>query len=397
MPDSYRRITITTLLGKILEHLTLVPQKEILAKTQNPLQRGFSEQASSTNTAFFLTEAVAEARDQKTPLYLTLLDASKAFDIIWHASMLVALYWQGIRGDVWTMAASAYQNMSSKIRWNGSTSRTIIEGQGIRQGCLQSPEHFKARCNSLLNTLSASEHGFRIGSIPVGVPTCADDMALISSSLLGMQVMLDVAAQDASIEKYSFSEKKSKVLIVNSTTKVDTWNDLEPLSLAGNPLEVVEKQEHLGIERAILPSSHIAKGRISMARRALYAMMGAGMYGLNGISPVVSYKLWIVYILPRMIHSLEAIVVSKTDVRKLENYQVTVLKQIQILPEKAQNVAAYLLLGAVPVQAHLHRAMFTFYCNMLRNQGSLERELLRAVRDQVCIHQPCAVQDKLDQ
>jgi hypothetical protein len=53
----------------------------------------------------------------------------------------------------------------------------------------------------------------------------------------------------------------------------------------------------------------------------------------------------------------------------------TVLKQIQNLPEKAQNVAAYLLLGAVPVQAHIHRAMFTF-CNMLRNQGSLERELL---------------------
>jgi hypothetical protein len=131
LPDSYRRITITTLLGKILEHLTLVPQKEILAKTQNPLQRGFSEQASSTNTAFFLTEAVAEARDQKTPLYLTLLDASKAFDVIWHASMLVALYWPGIHGDMWTMAASVYQNMSSKIRWNGLTSRTITEGQGI--------------------------------------------------------------------------------------------------------------------------------------------------------------------------------------------------------------------------------------------------------------------------
>ena len=34
------------------------------------------------------TEALAEARDTKTTLYTVCIDASKAFDVVWHNSML---------------------------------------------------------------------------------------------------------------------------------------------------------------------------------------------------------------------------------------------------------------------------------------------------------------------
>ena len=59
---------------------------------QNPLQRGFTSGCSSANTAFFVTEAIAEATDLKRTLYVAMLDASKAFDVVVHSSLLTKLY-----------------------------------------------------------------------------------------------------------------------------------------------------------------------------------------------------------------------------------------------------------------------------------------------------------------
>lgn len=44
-----------------------------------------------------------------------------------------------------------------------------------------------------------------------------------------------------------------------------------------------------------------------LVRRSLYALTGAGMYGLNGIHPKVSVQLWNVYIVPRHVYGLEIV------------------------------------------------------------------------------------------
>ncbi len=67
--DNYRRITITPIIGKVLEKIIVQPLKEILKPKINKLQRGFCEHSSSVNTAFLLTEAIAEAKDQNIPLF----------------------------------------------------------------------------------------------------------------------------------------------------------------------------------------------------------------------------------------------------------------------------------------------------------------------------------------
>ena len=88
-PDSYRRITVSPILGKFLE-------KEMLRRTRQsikhePLQFGFTEGCSSTTCAFIITEAVAEAMDLGHPLYISFLDAKKAFDLVSHTNMLYVL------------------------------------------------------------------------------------------------------------------------------------------------------------------------------------------------------------------------------------------------------------------------------------------------------------------
>ena len=81
-PDNYRRITVTSLIGKVLEMAMVTPVKLIIGPKLNKLQRGFCDNASAANTGFILSECIAESSDQKKPMYITFLDASKAFHVV---------------------------------------------------------------------------------------------------------------------------------------------------------------------------------------------------------------------------------------------------------------------------------------------------------------------------
>jgi hypothetical protein len=96
------------------------------------LQRGFCERSSSANTAFLLTESIAEAKDLNIPLYVAFLDASKAFDVVWHGGMLSSLYRFGINGELWLIISSLYKDMTSQVKQRSLLSRQIEEQQGVR-------------------------------------------------------------------------------------------------------------------------------------------------------------------------------------------------------------------------------------------------------------------------
>jgi hypothetical protein len=57
------------------------------------------------------------------------------------------------------------------------------------------------------------------------------------------------------------------------------------------PLEQVDSYTHIGIQRDSNKSTLVSE-RIKLARRTLYALMGAGLHGYNGVNPEVGIKLW---------------------------------------------------------------------------------------------------------
>ena len=45
-----------------------------------------------------ITEVSAEAKNKNEPVIMQILDAEKAFDVVWHDSLLRKLYDDGVRG-----------------------------------------------------------------------------------------------------------------------------------------------------------------------------------------------------------------------------------------------------------------------------------------------------------
>ncbi|CAC5387746.1 unnamed protein product [Mytilus coruscus] len=70
------------------------------------------------------------------------------------------------------------------------------------------------------------------------------------------------------------------------------------------------KLPHLGITRdskSRFDSIAVVQERIGTARRATYAMMGAGLNGANGLNPCDSLHLIRIFIVPRLTYGLESI------------------------------------------------------------------------------------------
>ena len=364
-PNSYRRITVSSVIGKLFEKVILHKISPLLKESQNPLQRGFSKDVAPTNASLLLTEAIAESLDNNVSLYAAYIDASKAFDVVWHESMLRKLFYTGISKETWILTKMLYQDLHSKVKWEGKISSPFYEQQGVRQGGILSPELYKVFINPLLDFYKNNYLGFRIGSIQVNSPTCADDIVLLGRSQLELQTMLLGQEQYANDERCIISEAKSKVMIFNQKKQhID-----ENCTLHDRQIAHTESYTHIGIDRKLRGHDMIEK-RIKLARRTTYALMGTGMHGYNGINPSVIIRMWNMYVRPRMLFGLDCVLLSKKDYSKLSSYHKSFLKMIMNLSD----AAIYILSGELPLESFIHSQILLKLCSIIR-YGGIEKEL----------------------
>lgn len=217
-------------------------------------------------------------------------------------------------------------------------------------------------------TFEQNRIGAHIGSVYCGVPTVADDVTLIAEDAYDLQSMLDIQIAHANKFRYIISNQKSCVLKYRDKRDI-SW------SMNGEVLSSPESATHLGIKRDTTSKfgvKDVVSDRIQTARKTVFALMGAGLHGLNGINPSAAVHLVNCYVVPRLLYGLDVIRITKTDIQKLSSYYIRLLKQIQHLPERTANAAVLLLAGQIPIEAELHKRMLSLFRNIIDNEGSME-------------------------
>ena len=79
-------------------------------------QAGFRKGRSTADNIFILNNIVNVCLNQNQRLYCSFIDFRKAFDCLWHKMIL-----NGIRGKMFKIIHSMYQNVKSQVRDNGSS------------------------------------------------------------------------------------------------------------------------------------------------------------------------------------------------------------------------------------------------------------------------------------
>ena len=92
MQDNHRGITITSLFGKLLEHLILAESGEDILADQHDLQCGFTANMSPLLATLCLTEMLVDATVELQAMNSAALDARKTFDIVNHYLLLLRIF-----------------------------------------------------------------------------------------------------------------------------------------------------------------------------------------------------------------------------------------------------------------------------------------------------------------
>ena len=99
----------------------------------------------------------------------------------------------------------------------------------------------------------------------------------------------------ANKEHYVLHPTKSVVIPFNYKSKTELKHLKENIKIEinGNELPIVEELVHLGLTHnrnsSVLPT---IENRISTANRTLYALMGPGLHGTNGLPPEIPLHLY---------------------------------------------------------------------------------------------------------
>ena len=336
---------------------------------QNQMQRGFTKKTSPSNTALLLTEAIAESKHLKQPLFVTFLDVKTAFDVVWHDSQLRKLHHDGINPPEWLLIKDSFQNSHTRVKWDGILSNSFPIQKGVKQGSILGPTEYKQFVDPLLHQLQKSPFGFQFGTIRCPASVCADDVALFSTNIEDHTSLITLVEEYSIQEKYNIQATKSCTLTFNCPTPVPSW------SITGEVIPIEKSAKHLGLMRSDRMSTTL-DAKLASGRSALYSLMGAGLHGVNGLNPMVSIHILKIYIIPIMTHGLEAMILPQKCIESLESSFRRTLRQLQSLPDRVENCAVYVLLNVFPLEATVHRNMLGLLGSSLRNTTSIEYQLI---------------------
>jgi hypothetical protein len=274
---------------------------------------------------------------------------------------------------LWCLESHLLDGLSVKVRANGLLSGPIPVRQGVGQGKILSPYHYKIHINPLLNNLHRSGAGASVGCTEVGFPTCADDVLEVSSTPADAQTMFGSSQMNADTDRYTIHPQKTYLISYNyKSTSEDSW------SLGDNNIPLSDSLVHLGLTRVtdqLCPDKGI-NDHVSGARATLYSLLGAGVHGRNGLTPSVTRSIYQTYVMSRLTYGLEVLRISSKQMDTLEKFHKHNLRLLQSLPDRTAVSALYLLIGIPPLEAIIHMKIANLIGTIVNQPGSTLHELM---------------------
>ena len=201
--------------------------------------------------------------------------------------------------------------------------------------------------------------GYHIGHINLTNDTVADDELLVSSSHSDAQTQLDIIAIESSRDRGLLNPIKTEGMVLNH-------NNIY-LEYDGKQVPIKESPKHLGLNLSAGPIK--AEAAISKSRKTMYALMGSGSHGVNGINPIIIRKIWQTYNLPRSTHGMEVQILNDIELRSFQQHENAFNKMYQTFPKFAPNILSHILMGGRPATLIIHQKMLTLMMNIQRKEG----------------------------
>ena len=288
-------------------------------------------------------------------MYMCFFFFFQASDRVWHDGLFYKLSSLTSGDDAHTPAIDAnslvafrnmYQNVISRMRYQGLLSGPLPVRQGTRQGGKSSPLFYLVYINGLISELEESGNGVCLYDINMSAPTVADDMVLVSYSRAGLDNMLRICTSYANRWRFLYNANKCSVVIYNNKNFINQ----QEFYLGTETIPVNDSYIHLGIECNSCLSTGNCIQEACLNLRGTYITVCAKGMGPERQSPITMSKIFNSAVLPKAIYGSELWHNnSSSDLLKLQIIQNFCLKHMQGYQKCISTDFCLITINAIPI------------------------------------------------
>ena len=139
-------------------------------------------------------------------VFVCMMDMTKAFDNVKHSILFRKLLTRGLPPIV--IRLLIYEVQVANVKWNGQCSDTFHIKNGVKQGSVLSTILYCVYVDKLFERLRRNKQGCWINGY-YGIAGYADDNALLSPSLDGLQEMINTHDEYAKEHNLTFSTNEN--------------------------------------------------------------------------------------------------------------------------------------------------------------------------------------------
>ena len=146
-----------------------------------------------------LKEVCNYYKSKGSEVFVTLLDATKAFDRVHYGKLFRLLEKRNIPVLVRRLLLDMYTRQRMKTTWNGALSDSFGAANGVKQGGILSPILFCLYIDELLIRINDSGLGCHIGHLSYAGLGYADDVTTLAPSMNASQKLMKIC-EDFGVE-----------------------------------------------------------------------------------------------------------------------------------------------------------------------------------------------------
>ena len=361
---SYRTISTCPILAKALDYYAGMLYSEGWADVQAETQ--FQGVNSSHELAgLLLTEAINfSIFSTKQPVFLLLLDAQSAFDLILRENIIVNAFKAGTQDHGLLYLNNRLANRLTYCEWDKQMMGPIQDLLGVEQGGINSDRLYKLANNEQIKVAQKTQLGINMFNTVVSCIGQADDTALIANSIHNLQNLLLLTMEYCKQYNVTLVPDKTKLLAFcppGSEMEVDYAKIISPINIYGQLIPFSDSAEHVGIVRSVHGNLPNIQARLLAHKRAVFSILPAGLAkGYHG-NPAAAMRVERLYGAPVMLSGLATMVLTNMEIGLASGHFKQHVQRLLKLHWGTPDCVVWFLSGCLPTEALLHLKQFTLF------------------------------------
>ena len=383
--ESYRGITISSVLSKLLESIILKRLDHTLDNLNIPhcLQTAYRKGLSCSDAVFATQEALLTHLREGGHPYLCLFDLEKAFDSIELSILLKRLFAIGVNGKCWRIVLSWYSSALSRIRVGSKLSEPFSITRGVKQGSVLSPILFLIVIDPLLLTLKDRYAGLSIHGSFVGAAAHADNLRTIAPSIAPVIEQAAIIDDFTTGSHLNLNSDKTEIVKISRCRPAP-----DEIVLFDSTITITMEAKCLGVWwNYNLSALRSVQENITKARKAFFAFgrIEAFQGHLNPLSAISIFESCVILIL---LYGCDTWLLSSTTLLLLDQFQNEIGRRILKLQKNASGKVTRLCLNFKSMACCILLRKLSFLGKLLESR---QRTISSAIFTSATISDPSEV------